>query len=137
MTTNTPAGNVGAIGVFDSGLGGLTVLRALLDLLPDDPVVYFGDTGRFPYGPHPRHHGLAFSFPLTALRAARGVQAPGTAVGCGGAVITIKPVKDVSFFWSRALRPPSSAKAAAARAHCCPSWVRWTNPPAETSWSTA
>ncbi len=42
------------IGVFDSGLGGLTVVRALLDLLPDDDVVYFGDTGRFPYGPQAR-----------------------------------------------------------------------------------
>jgi glutamate racemase len=41
------------IGVFDSGLGGLTVLRALVDLLPDEPVMYFGDTGRFPYGPKP------------------------------------------------------------------------------------
>jgi glutamate racemase len=41
------------IGVIDSGLGGLTVLRALIDLLPDEPVVYFGDTGRFPYGPKP------------------------------------------------------------------------------------
>lgn len=41
------------IGVFDSGLGGLTVLRALVDLLPEEPVVYFGDTGRFPYGPKP------------------------------------------------------------------------------------
>ena len=50
------------IGVFDSGLGGLTVLRALIDLLPDERVVYFGDTGRFPYGPKPRdevlHHAL-------------------------------------------------------------------------------
>ena len=41
------------IGVIDSGLGGLTVLRALIDLLPDEPVVYFGDTGRFPYGSKP------------------------------------------------------------------------------------
>jgi glutamate racemase len=41
------------IGVIDSGLGGLTVLRALIDLLPDEPVIYFGDTGRFPYGPKP------------------------------------------------------------------------------------
>ena len=32
------------IGVFDSGLGGLTVLRSLIDLLPDEPVLYFGDT---------------------------------------------------------------------------------------------
>lgn len=38
------------IGVFDSGVGGLTVARALIDLLPDERVVYFGDTGRFPYG---------------------------------------------------------------------------------------
>lgn len=41
------------IGVFDSGLGGLTVLRAIIDLLPACETVYFGDTGRFPYGPKP------------------------------------------------------------------------------------
>lgn len=39
-----------AIGVFDSGLGGLTIVRALVDLLPSERLVYFGDTGRFPYG---------------------------------------------------------------------------------------
>jgi glutamate racemase len=38
------------IGVFDSGFGGLTVLRALLDLIPDADYVYFGDTARLPYG---------------------------------------------------------------------------------------
>lgn len=38
------------IGVFDSGVGGLTVARALLDLLPDERLVYFGDTARWPYG---------------------------------------------------------------------------------------
>src|SRR4051794_35622039 len=41
------------LGVFDSGLGGLTVVRALLDLLPEEHLLYFGDTGRFPYGPKP------------------------------------------------------------------------------------
>lgn len=39
------------IGVFDSGVGGLTVARALMDLLPDERIVYFGDTARGPYGP--------------------------------------------------------------------------------------
>jgi glutamate racemase len=39
------------IGVFDSGVGGLTVVRAILDLLPDEPVTFFGDTARSPYGP--------------------------------------------------------------------------------------
>ena len=37
--------------MFDSGFGGLTVARALIDLLPDEDLVYFGDTGRYPYGP--------------------------------------------------------------------------------------
>lgn len=38
------------IGVFDSGLGGLTVVRELLERLPNERIVYFGDTGRVPYG---------------------------------------------------------------------------------------
>lgn len=43
-----------AIGVFDSGLGGLTAVRHLQDLLPDENIVYFGDTGRVPYGTRSR-----------------------------------------------------------------------------------
>lgn len=39
-----------AIGVFDSGLGGLTAVREMLDILPDEDIIYFGDTGRVPYG---------------------------------------------------------------------------------------
>ena len=38
------------IGVFDSGFGGLTVLKALLELIPDADYLYFGDTARLPYG---------------------------------------------------------------------------------------
>jgi glutamate racemase len=38
------------IGVFDSGLGGLTVLQALADLLPGEDLLYLGDTARYPYG---------------------------------------------------------------------------------------
>ncbi|HLW05180.1 MAG TPA: glutamate racemase [Azoarcus sp.] len=40
----------GPIGVFDSGVGGLTVVRALMERLPFEDVVYFGDTARVPYG---------------------------------------------------------------------------------------
>jgi glutamate racemase len=39
------------IGMFDSGFGGLTVARALIDLAPHEDLVYVGDTGRYPYGP--------------------------------------------------------------------------------------
>ncbi|NNC79003.1 MAG: glutamate racemase [Acidimicrobiales bacterium] len=41
------------IGVFDSGFGGLTIVRAMLDLLPQEQLIYVGDTGRYPYGPQP------------------------------------------------------------------------------------
>src|SRR5512133_2789140 len=39
-----------AIGVFDSGIGGLTVVRSLMERLPFESIVYFGDTARVPYG---------------------------------------------------------------------------------------
>ena len=38
------------IGVFDSGLGGLTAVRQLRRVLPGEDIIYFGDTGRVPYG---------------------------------------------------------------------------------------
>lgn len=41
------------IGMFDSGFGGLTVARAVIDVLPAEDLVYIGDTGRYPYGPRP------------------------------------------------------------------------------------
>src|SRR3954447_16652131 len=47
--------------MFDSGFGGLTVARALIDLLPAEDVVYVGDTGRYPYGPRPQHEVAAFA----------------------------------------------------------------------------
>ncbi len=55
------------IGVFDSGLGGLTVVRAMLDLVPGADVVYFGDTGRFPYGPKPAEEVLKYSLEIVDL----------------------------------------------------------------------
>ena len=39
-----------AIGVFDSGLGGLTMVKKLMELLPNEDIIYLGDTGRVPYG---------------------------------------------------------------------------------------
>ena len=42
--------NNNAIGVFDSGVGGMTVLKELMKTLPNENFVYFGDTKRFPYG---------------------------------------------------------------------------------------
>ena len=49
------------IGVFDSGFGGLSVARALIDLLPQEHLVYVGDTGRYPYGPRPAEEVRGFA----------------------------------------------------------------------------
>lgn len=49
------------IGLFDSGFGGLTVARAVIDLLPDENLVYIGDTGRYPYGPRALQQVRQFS----------------------------------------------------------------------------
>ncbi|HEX4493635.1 MAG TPA: glutamate racemase [Acidimicrobiia bacterium] len=67
-------GNSAPIGIFDSGLGGLTVARALIDLLPDEDFVYFGDTGRFPYGPKPAEEVLKYSLQIADLLVERSVK---------------------------------------------------------------
>jgi glutamate racemase len=54
-----------AIGVFDSGFGGLTVARALIDLLPGEDIVYVADTGRYPYGPRPLDQVRTFAAQIT------------------------------------------------------------------------
>lgn len=52
------------IGMFDSGFGGLTVARAVIDLLPNEHLVYIGDTGRYPYGSRPQDEVRAFAHEL-------------------------------------------------------------------------
>jgi len=56
--------NDAPIGIFDSGVGGLTVARAVLDQLPHEPVLYVGDTARGPYGPRPIAEVRAFALDL-------------------------------------------------------------------------
>ena len=51
MTQNMMNTNNAPIGVFDSGVGGLTVARAIIDQLPGESILYIGDTARGPYGP--------------------------------------------------------------------------------------
>jgi glutamate racemase len=62
------------IGVFDSGVGGLTVVRAILDLLPHERILYVGDNARFPYGPRPNAEIRAFALEIAAHLVARDVK---------------------------------------------------------------
>jgi len=52
------------IGMFDSGFGGLTVARAVIDVLPKESLVYIGDTGRYPYGPRPASEVREFALEI-------------------------------------------------------------------------
>lgn len=62
------------IGVFDSGIGGLTVARELFELLPNESVTYFGDTARVPYGPKSPETVLNYSREAAAFLMSRGVK---------------------------------------------------------------
>ena len=53
------------IGIFDSGVGGLSVLRAIRAQMPEETVIYFGDQGHIPYGPRPMEQIRNFSGAIT------------------------------------------------------------------------
>lgn len=62
------------IGIFDSGVGGLTVARAILDQLPHEPILYLGDTARAPYGPRPLAEVRQFSLEMLDYLVEQGVK---------------------------------------------------------------
>jgi glutamate racemase len=63
------------IGVFDSGVGGLTVARAVLDQLPHEQITYLGDTAHGPYGPRPIAQVRAYALAAMDALVASGVKA--------------------------------------------------------------
>ena len=62
------------IGVFDSGLGGLTVVRELIKVMPNEDIVYFGDTGRVPYGTRSRETIIKYTRQDESFLLSRGVK---------------------------------------------------------------
>jgi glutamate racemase len=63
------------IGIFDSGVGGLTVARAILDQLPNESTLYIGDTARGPYGPRPLAEVRDFALETLDFLVDQGVKA--------------------------------------------------------------
>jgi len=55
------------IGVFDSGVGGLTVLREIMKIVPNENILYFGDTARVPYGPRDLEEVKKFVFKIVSF----------------------------------------------------------------------
>jgi glutamate racemase len=77
--------------VFDSGVGGLTVARALMDLLPDERIVYLGDTARGPYGPRDLDEVRGFTVEVVGHLAARGCKL--VVAACNTATAAIDPAR--------------------------------------------
>jgi glutamate racemase len=83
------------IGVFDSGVGGLTVLHECLVTMPHEDFLYVGDTGRFPYGGHSLAELRAFASELTAWLEDQGVKL--VVVACNTATAAALPALQRAF----------------------------------------
>lgn len=69
------ASNSAPIGIFDSGVGGLTVARAIIDQLPNESIIYIGDTAHGPYGPRKLAEVREFSLEILDFLVKRGCKA--------------------------------------------------------------
>jgi glutamate racemase len=119
--------------MFDSGFGGLTVARALIDLLPAEDLVYLGDTGRYPYGPRDLDEVARFAHQITEeLVERRGVKlvvvAPGvraigqaTLTGRIGVIGTVGTINSGAYQAAVAAEVPDAELVALA----CPGFVEF------------
>ena len=97
------------IGVFDSGVGGLTVVAALQRLLPRESILYLGDTARLPYGTKSPQTVLAYSRKNVDFLVGRGVKA--VVVACNTAsAVTIGELRPPVPLWG--VLGPGAARAA-------------------------
>ena len=84
--------NDAAIGVFDSGMGGLTVMRALMRRLPNERFVYLGDTARLPYGTKSADTVRRYALQAATALTARGVKL--VVIACNTASVSLPALKD-------------------------------------------
>jgi len=82
------------IGIFDSGLGGLTVARAVINRLPCDRIMYFADTAHVPYGERPLDEVKGFALGITRFLVERGASAVVMACNMSSA-IALQPARDI------------------------------------------
>ena len=103
------------IGMFDSGVGGLAVLREVRRLLPGEDVVYHADTGWFPYGPRPREDVRARSEAITRELLGRGAKL--VVVACNtatsAAIAGMRETFDVPFVGMEPALKPAAERTSA------------------------
>ncbi|RKD33482.1 glutamate racemase [Thermohalobacter berrensis] len=81
------------IGVFDSGIGGLTVLKEIMEQLPDEDIIYFGDTARIPYGTRSKETVIKYSFQCIKFLLSKNIKAIVVACNTASAIALDEAVK--------------------------------------------
>ncbi|MCL2089186.1 MAG: glutamate racemase [Oscillospiraceae bacterium] len=94
------------IGVFDSGVGGLTAMRELMKLLPNEDIVYFGDTGRIPYGVRSDETVIKYAREDINFLMSRDVKC---IIAACGTVSAVFPGDELDFIYSGVVLPACSA----------------------------
>jgi glutamate racemase len=116
-----PAGRAAAehrrrpIGVFDSGIGGLTVLSALVELLPHEDFIYLGDTARLPYGTKSREVIVQYSRENTGFLLAKGIKMLVVACNTASAVALEEIARDTIVPVAGVIEPGAQAAVRATR----------------------
>jgi glutamate racemase len=103
------------IGVFDSGIGGLTVVKALRDLLPNENIFYLGDTARVPYGGKSASTVERYSIEMTDMLVAEDVKAVVIACNSASAVALPKLEETLPVPVIGVIKPGAQAAVAATR----------------------
>ena len=103
------------IGVFDSGIGGLTVVKALRDLLPNEKIFYLGDTARVPYGGKSANTVERYSLEMTNMLVDEDVKAIVIACNSASAVALPKLEKTLSVPVVGVIKPGAQAAISATR----------------------
>lgn len=101
--------NNNAIGVFDSGLGGLTCLKELNKLIPNENVIYFGDTARLPYGSRSRETILKYAAQDIAFVKSKGVKLIIAACGTVSSVLGVGKTSDGDVPFTGVVLPAAQA----------------------------
>jgi len=104
-----------AIGVFDSGIGGLTVLKELVEALPAEDFIYLGDTARLPYGTKSAEVILRYSRENTEFLLAKGIKLLVIACNTASAVALHEIARDTIVPVTGVIEPGARAAAAASR----------------------
>lgn len=103
------------IGIFDSGLGGLTVLEAVSRRMPEEDLIYFGDTAHVPYGSKSKETVTRYSLEVARFLAAKGVKALVVACNTSSALALPEVARSLKVPVLGVIQPGADAAAAATR----------------------